>query len=75
MAKKVNTYIDLSIDELNKALQEKKEALFNMRFQKSLQQLDHPMAIRIAKRDIARIKTRMSAINNKREAYWMKKII
>jgi len=68
MAKKVNTYIDLSIDELNKALQEKKEALFNMRFQKSLQQLDHPMAIRIAKRDIARIKTRMSAINNKREA-------
>ena len=67
MAKKVNTYIDLSIDELNKALQEKKEALFNMRFQKSLQQLDHPMAIRIAKRDIARIKTRMSAINNKRE--------
>ena len=44
-----------------------KEALFNMRFQKSLQQLDYPMAIRIAKRDIARIKTRMSAINNKRE--------
>ena len=67
MAKKVNTYIDLSIDELNKALEEKKEALFNMRFQKSLQQLDHPMAIRIAKRDIARIKTRISAINNKRE--------
>ena len=68
MAKKVNTYMDLSIDELNKTLQEKKEALFNMRFQKSLQQLDHPMAIRVAKRDIARIKTRMSAINNKREA-------
>ncbi len=68
MAKKVNTYIDLSIDELNKVLQEKKEALFNMRFQKSLQQLDHPMAIRNVKRDIARIKTRMSAINNKRES-------
>ena len=68
MEKKVNTYIDLSIDELNKVLQEKKEALFNMRFQKSLQQLDHPMAIRNVKRDIARIKTRMSAINNKRES-------
>ena len=68
MAKKVNTYMDLSIDELNKTLQEKKEALFNMRFQKSLQQLDHPMAIRNAKRDIARIKTRISAINNKRES-------
>ena len=68
MAKKVNTYMDLSIDELNKTLEEKKEALFNMRFQKSLQQLDHPMAIRNAKRDIARIKTRISAINNKRES-------
>ena len=68
MATKINTYIDLSIDELNKALQEKKEALFNMRFQKSLQQLDHPIAIRNAKKDIARIKTRISAINNnKRE--------
>ena len=68
MATKINTYIDLSIDELNKVLQEKKEALFNMRFQKSLQQLDHPIAIRNAKKDIARIKTRISAINNnKRE--------
>mgnify|MGYP000844284448 CR=1 FL=1 len=27
MAKKINTYTDLSIDELNKALQEKKETL------------------------------------------------
>ena len=68
MATKVNTYIDLSIDELNKVLQEKKEVLFNMRFQKSLQQLDHPIAIRNTKREIARIKTRISAINNnKRE--------
>tara|TARA_X000001036_G_scaffold96437_1_gene89210 strand:- start:1438 stop:1641 length:204 start_codon:yes stop_codon:yes gene_type:complete len=65
MAKKINTYIDLSIDELNKALQEKKEALFNMRFQKSLQQLEHPMSIRDAKKDIARIKTQISAINKR----------
>ena len=68
MAKKINTYIDLSIDELNKELQEKKEALFNMRFQKSLQQLEHPISIRNTKKDIARIKTRISAINNKRES-------
>ena len=67
MAKKINTYVDLSIEELHKALHEKKEILFNMRFQKSLQQLDHPMAIRNAKKDIARIKTRISAMNNKRE--------
>ena len=67
MAKKINTYADLSVEELNKALQEKKEILFNMRFQKSLQQLDHPMSIRNTKKDIARIKTRISALNNKRE--------
>ena len=29
MAKKINTYVDLSIEELHKALQEKKEILFN----------------------------------------------
>ncbi len=67
MAKKINTYEDLSMEELNKELQEKKEALFNMRFQKSLQQLEHPMSIRNAKKDIARIKTQISAIN-KRES-------
>ena len=67
MAKKTNTYADLSMEELNKELQEKKEALFNMRFQKSLQQLEHPMSIRNAKKDIARIKTQISAIN-KRES-------
>ena len=50
-----------------KHYKKKKEILFNMRFQKSLQQLDHPMAIRNAKKDIARIKTRISAMNNKRE--------
>ena len=65
MAKKINTYADLSMEELNKELQEKKEALFNMRFQKSLQQLEHPMSIRNAKKDIARIKTQISAINRR----------
>ena len=45
MAKKNNKYNDLTIDELSKELQEKKEALFNMRFQKSLQQLEHPKII------------------------------
>ena len=57
MAKKINTYIDLSTEELNKALQEKKEALFNMRFQKSLQQLEHPQKLRHVKKDIARVQT------------------
>ncbi len=66
MAIKVNKYHELSLEELNKELQNKKDALFNMRFQKTLQQLDHPIAIRNLKKDIARIKTRISALNNER---------
>ena len=63
---KINKYNDLSLEELSKELQGKKDALFNMRFQKTLQQLDHPIAIRILKKDIARIKTRISYLNNER---------
>jgi large subunit ribosomal protein L29 len=66
MAIKINNYHDLSLEELNKELQNKKDALFNMRFQKTLQQLDHPIAIRNLKKDIARIKTRISFFNNER---------
>ena len=64
MGKKINKYHDLSLDELKKELVDRKETLFNMRFQKSLQQLDHPIAIRNIKKDIARIKTRINFINN-----------
>ena len=64
MAKNNSKYNDLSIQELNKELKEKQASLFNLRFQKSLQQLEHPLLIRNIKRDIARIKTRISTINN-----------
>ena len=66
MAIKINKYHDLSLEELNKELQNKKDSLFNMRFQKTLQQLDHPIAIRNLKKDIARIKTKISFLNNER---------
>ena len=64
MAAKINRYHELSLDELNIELNNKKDGLFNMRFQKTLQQLDHPIAIRNLKKDIARIKTRISLLNN-----------
>ena len=64
MGIKINKFHDLSLEELNKELMNKKDVLFNMRFQKSLQQLDHPIAIRNLKKEIARIKTRISSINN-----------
>ena len=48
---------NMSLDELNGYLNDLNESLFNFRFQKSLQQLEHPQKIRLVKKDIARVKT------------------
>lgn len=47
----------LSLSELEVKLLENKEALMNYKFQKVLQQLEKPQAIRATKREIAQIKT------------------
>ena len=47
----------LSKDELNTKLIDNQEALVNLRFQKALQQLDHPQQIKLIKREIAQVKT------------------
>jgi len=47
----------MSADDLWKYLQEKQAELTNLRFQKALQQLEHPHEIRQTRREIARIKT------------------
>ena len=47
----------LSLSELEVKLAENQEALVNYRFQKVLQQLERPQAIRATKREIAQIKT------------------
>ncbi len=52
----------MSVDELNNYLNELKESLFNFRFQKSLQQLEHPQKLRHVKRDIARVQTLIKEI-------------
>ena len=54
---KTEEFYKLSKDQLLKKLDEYKEMLVNFRFQKSLQQLEHPMKIKHVKKDIARIKT------------------
>ena len=48
---------EMSIEELESKLVDSKQSLFNFRFQKSLQQLEHPEKIKYVKREIARIKT------------------
>ena len=56
MAKKKNIK-DMSMEELNAKLVECRESLFNFRFQKSLQQLEHPKVIGETKKEIARLMT------------------
>ena len=49
--------IKLSKDELQTKLMDNQEALVNLRFQKALQQLEHPQKISLIKREIAQMKT------------------
>ena len=48
---------ELSASELEKAIKEQKEALFNLRFQHSVNQLDNPMKIVETRKTIARMLT------------------
>ena len=48
---------ELTADELNSKLADLKAELFNLRFQLAINQLDNPMRISAAKKDIARVKT------------------
>ena len=56
-ALKANQFREMTVDELNGALLEKKAELFNLRFQLATGQLSNPMVIKECKKDIARVKT------------------
>ena len=63
---KANELRDMSAAELTKKLAELKEELFNLRFQHAINQLENPMRIKAVKKDIARIKTVMHALDAKK---------
>ena len=48
---------NLSVEELNKKLDELKKDLLMLRMQHATNQLDNPMRLAAVKKDIARIKT------------------
>lgn len=54
---KANELKEMTVDELNAKLGEKKAELFNLRFQLATGQLANPMVIKECKKDIARVKT------------------
>lgn len=50
---------ELSRDEQERKIEDLKEELFNLRFQKETGQLENPQALKQIKRDIARLNTVM----------------
>lgn len=48
---------ELTLEEAQIKLRDQQEALSNLRFQHSLQQLNNPLVIRNTKREIAQLKT------------------
>jgi large subunit ribosomal protein L29 len=48
---------DLSAEELQQKVTDLKEALFNLRFQHEIGQLENPKKIGATRKDIARLKT------------------
>ena len=56
---KAREVMDMSDDDLKKALNDSKDELFRLKFQLATGQLDNPMRIKDVKRDIARVQTIM----------------
>ena len=56
-AKEIKEIRGLSVEDLNKKLNDLKKDLFMLRMQHATNQLDNPMQIAAVKKDIARIKT------------------
>ena len=51
---------DMTPDELEQRLRDTREQLFNLRFKNSMRQLDNPLRIRHARRDVARILSQLA---------------
>jgi large subunit ribosomal protein L29 len=58
---KADEYRNMTDDELETRLSERKQDLFNFRFRNVTGQLDNPSQLGIARRDIARIRTILRA--------------
>ena len=54
---------DLTDEELDRALADRRQELFNLRFQSATGALENPARLKLAKREIARILT----VRNERE--------
>ena len=56
---------DLSVDELNARVEEQSEQVMTLRLRLKSHKLDNPLSYRVARRELARMKT---VLNDKRRA-------
>lgn len=47
---------DMSVEEMEKRIDELKKELFNLRFQSAINQLDNPMRLKAVRKEIATVK-------------------
>lgn len=62
---KMSEIKDLTLAELAAKSRDLRQEMFNMRLQQASSQLEKPARLRTLRRDIARIETRMSQLQNK----------
>ncbi len=62
---KMSELKDLTLTELAAKGRDLRQEMFNMRLQQASSQLEKPARLRTLRRDIARIETRMSQLQNK----------
>jgi len=58
--KKAHEFRDMSVEELESLVTEKSEDLLNMRMKLKMRRMDNPLSVRIARRELAVIKTVMT---------------
>ena len=59
---KMNEYVNMSVEDLQKELKELKSELFKLRFQHALNGLDNPKKINLVKKNIARVNTQITKL-------------
>ena len=57
---KMNEYVNMPVEDLQKELKELKSELFKLRFQHALNGLDNPKKITLVKKNIARVNTEIT---------------
>ena len=48
---------EMGLEEVERELQDAEESLFNLKLQLATRQLDNPVSVRMARRNVARLKT------------------